>query len=111
MAQEQVQVNDEMIEYMSSFPGPTPGQSLTNNPDEPYPWEGPPQYTKLDEALFGIFDMITEEDMLVNTVVAISDGVPIEAMTNTITFTGFTEGYWSPDMSEILKMPIAMHFM
>ena len=105
MAQEQVQVNDEMIEYMSSFPGPTPGQSLTNNPDEPYPWEGPPQYTKLDEALFGIFDMITEEDMLVNTVVAISDGVPIEAIAKVILTDGFQKGSWNVDLMLMLIEP------
>ena len=38
-------------------------------------------------------------------------GTPIEAITNTIVFSGFSEGYWTPDMAEILKPAIAMHFM
>ena len=33
-------INPEILERFSSNPGtPIPGQSLTNDPDTPYPWE------------------------------------------------------------------------
>jgi hypothetical protein len=35
-------------------------------------------------------------------------GIPIEAITNTITFTGFQEGFWTPDIAELIKLPISM---
>ena len=38
-------------------------------------------------------------------------GAPIENITNTITFAGFTEGSWTPDLGELLKMPLTVHFI
>ena len=29
--------------------GPVPGQSLTNSPDQAYPWEGEPKYTSVND--------------------------------------------------------------
>ena len=38
-------------------------------------------------------------------------GVPIETITNTISFGGFTEGLWSVDLAEMLKVPIAFELI
>ena len=37
------------------FEGPTPGQSLTNSPDNPYPWEKAPEITSVKVATEKIF--------------------------------------------------------
>jgi hypothetical protein len=64
-----------------------------------------------EEAMAWVVSRVEQPEVEENFLRLMLSGVPIEAITNTITFTGFTEGYWSPDMSELLKMPIAMHFM
>ena len=35
--QDNVNVNEEALEHLSSFSGPIPGQSLTTSPDNPQP--------------------------------------------------------------------------
>jgi len=35
--------------------GPIPGSSLTSDPDNPAPYERPPEYTNVHEALSGFF--------------------------------------------------------
>ena len=37
------------------FDAPTPGASLTNDPQNPYPWETPPDFTNQESALKNIF--------------------------------------------------------
>ena len=43
------------------FEGPTPGQSLTKDPDERYPWEGPHKYVSLKDTIKG-FQAIVNGD-------------------------------------------------
>ena len=38
-------------------------------------------------------------------------GIPIEQIVNTITFGGFTEGYWTADVSELLKLPVLSYLI
>ena len=105
MAQEQVNVNEELLQHYQKFPGPTPGQSLTNSVDPPSPWDGPTTYTNMNDALDSLFDMLTEEEMLVNLVVSISDGAPITAITQMILIDGFQKGSWNPDLMVSLIEP------
>ena len=98
------------IDAIDRFNAPPPGHSLTSEPQK-WAWEKPPEYTVPEEAMAWVVGRIEQPDVEENFLRLMLSGVPIEAITNTITFTGFTEGYWSPDMAEILKMPIAMHFM
>jgi|TARA_R100001530_G_scaffold65318_1_gene46754 hypothetical protein len=96
--QDNVNVNEEALEHLSSFSGPTPGQSLTNSPDNPQPYERPPTYTTLEEASYTIFEMLTEDEMFTNIIIAISDGVPITAITQAFLIDGFQKGAWNPDL-------------
>ena len=98
------------IDAIDRFNAPPPGHSLTSEPQK-WSWEKPAEYTVPEEAMEWVVGRIEQPDVEENFLRLMLSGVPIEAITNTITFTGFTEGYWSPDMAEILKMPIAMHFM
>lgn len=98
------------IDAIDRFNAPPPGHSLTSEPQK-WAWEKPAEYTVPEEAMAWVVGRIEQPEVEENFLRLMLSGVPIEAITNTITFTGFTEGYWSPDMSELLKMPIAMHFM
>ena len=98
------------IDAIDRFNAPPPGHSLTSEPQK-WAWEKPAEYTQPEEAMAWVVSRVEQPEVEENFLRLMLSGVPIEAITNTITFTGFTEGYWSPDMSELLKMPIAMHFM
>ena len=95
---------------MTAFDLPVPGQSLTVEPGS-QKYEKPAEYSSPEEAMEWVVSRVEQPEVEENFLRLMLSGVPIEAITNTITFTGFTEGYWSPDMSEVLKMPIAMHFI
>lgn len=97
--------NQEILDYLGQMNGPTPGQSLTNSPDEPYPWERPPVHTNLNEALYGLFDMLTEEEMYIDVVSAIGQGMPIVNLAEVILTDGFQKGAWNPDLMVTLIEP------
>jgi hypothetical protein len=106
MATEQIQtVNKEMLQHLSDFSGPVPGQSLTNSPDSPQPYERPPSYTTLSDALYGLFEMLTEEEMFKNMINAMSDSVPVTALAQVVLTDGFQKGAWNPDLMVQLIEP------
>ena len=90
--------NQEIIDHLGKMEGLIPGQSLTNNPDEPAPWERPPTYTTMNEAMHSLFDMLTEEEMYIDVVSAIGQGMPIINLTEVILTDGFQKGAWNPDL-------------
>jgi len=99
MALQEIEIkNQEILDHLGKMEGPVPGQSLTSNPDEPKPWEGPPTYTKLNEALYSLFEMMTEEEMYIDIVGALSDGMPVVNLTEMILTDGFQKGAWNPDL-------------
>ena len=88
------------------FDVPIPGQSLTSSPGD-WAWEKPPAMSTVDEALFFVVDKIQNNPALQkNYDKIISLGMPIESITNTITFGGFIEGLWNADVAELLKPPV-----
>lgn len=108
--EEALRPQEGSIDAIDRFNAPPPGHSLTSEPQK-WSWEKPAEYTVPEEAMAWVVSRVEQPEVEENFLRLMLSGVPIEAITNTITFTGFTEGYWSPDMSELLKMPIAMHFM
>ena len=90
--------NQEILDHLGKMEGPIPGQSLTNSPDEPAPWERPPTYTTMNEAMHSLFDILTEEEMYIDVVSAIGQGMPIINLTEVILTDGFQKGAWNPDL-------------
>ena len=76
---------DKLINYT----GPVPGQSLTNSPNQKYPWESPPQLTNRREAELYILEELTDKEKFIALTDAISDGVPIDVMTRTYLLSGY----------------------
>mgnify|MGYP003150792480 CR=1 FL=1 len=101
--------NQDILNHLGKMERPIPGQSLTSNPDEPRPWEKPTTYVKLKDALYGLFNMMTEETMYTNIVGALSDGMPVVNLTQMILTDGFQKGAWNPDlMLELIEPTMYM---
>lgn len=87
-----------------------PGQSLTDTPGNAK-WESPPQYTNLEEAADYIFTQLNRPKNLSKVLAFLDVGVPVEAITNTILFAGFSEGKWTPDLAMLLVQPVAIQLI
>lgn len=98
--------NQNGINALVNTGKPIPGQSLTNDPDQPYPWEGPPQFTDFKEALNFIVDELLEEEIYVPIIQGIGQGVPLTDIALQVLQTGFQEGKWNPDLFMMLVEPV-----
>ena len=97
--------NQEIIDHLGQMQGPIPGQSLTADPDNPYPWEQPPKHTTLNGALHSLFDFMTEEETYMEIVTGLGEGMPVVNLTETILQDGFQKGAWNPDLMIQLVEP------
>lgn len=106
---EQLKIDEEGGNF--NIPNHAPaGHSLTDAPGQS-PWETPPTYSNPEEAFNFVVNQMEKGSTRNNFSKLMFAGVPVEAIVNTITFTGFAEGLWTPDLGEILKLPIAMHLI
>lgn len=98
--------NQEAIEAFGKAGRPIPGQSLTANPDEPRPFERPPDFTNFKEALdYTAAELLLEENFI-PMVLAMGDGIPVTDLAMQIGYVGFREGKWNPDLMMMLMEPI-----
>lgn len=88
------------------FDKPIPGQSLTQEMGS-MPFEQPPQYTDIEEALEEIFDKLTSTSKVTELVLTLEQGVPVEMLARTIVFDGFLKGKWTPDMAMLMVRIVA----
>jgi hypothetical protein len=88
-----------------SFEAPIPGQSLTEDKENPRPHEKPSQFNTVEDAAQDIFISLTEEGKYEKIVDAMRQGVPIEAISQIVLFQGFTQGKWSTDLKILLIEP------
>ena len=77
---------------------PIPGQSLTNDPEQPWPWEGQPRFTDMNDALEYFFDKFTEEELFEDLMDLLEDGVPVMSLVEIFLQQGFQEGLFNPDL-------------
>jgi hypothetical protein len=98
--------NQAGIDALVTAGKPIPGQSLTNDPDQSYPWEGPPEFTDFRKALNYIAEELLEEDIYVPLVVGMGQGVPVTDIALQFLQRGFQEGKWNPDLFMLLLEPV-----
>lgn len=99
------------IEAIDPFSAPVPGQSLTTEPGS-QKFERPAEISNPDDAIMFVIDRLEEDRESKEIQLShMAAGVPIEYIVNTITFTGFSEGMWTPDVAELIKPPLAMYFI
>jgi hypothetical protein len=97
--------NQEILDYLGQMNGPVPGQSLTSDPDNPYPWEKPPTHTTINSAVHALFDFMTEEETYVEIVSGLGEGMPVLNLAETLLEDGFYKGAWNTDLMLQLLEP------
>ena len=103
--------DQEGVDAFMNTGRPIPGQSLMNDPEQPRPFESPPEFTDFRQALNYIVDELLVEDVYVPIVVAIGDGIPITDITMQMLYVGFREGKWNPDLLMLLVEPVCFVLM
>ena len=81
-----------------AFESPIPGQSLTNSPDQKYPWESPPEITAPQDAIQKIFLEILKDENLELFADLMAKKVPIADLATMIGMASFTKGKMNPDL-------------
>ena len=87
------------------FEGPTAGQSLTNDPENPYPWEKTPEMTSVKMATEKIFFDLLKDENLTTVATLMSQKTPVVDIANLLLQSGFQKGKWNPDMMLNLLEP------
>ena len=97
-----VKAPEGSVESLDAFDHPIPGQSLT---DEPGKWafERPPEFSGKRRGSMTLIKQEFQKHMMA--------GMPIESIINTISFAGFSDGQWNPDVAEMIKLPLSAYFM
>jgi len=93
------QMEDVMME------GPVPGQSLTNSPDQAYPWEGEPKYTSVKDAREEIFLQLLDPKKLEGVQQLMMNEVSVNAIAQMVLTDGFKSGKFNPDLMLNLLEP------
>tara|TARA_R110002020_G_C16205545_1_gene766617 strand:+ start:722 stop:1300 length:579 start_codon:yes stop_codon:yes gene_type:complete len=102
---EQKQYDNEGLEFLGQMQRPIPGQSLTNSPDSPYPWEQPPEFTEIQPAIESLYVSLTEDDAYEAIVDLIDADNTISDAAQIVLYAGFEEGLWNPDLMTLLIEP------
>jgi hypothetical protein len=93
-----------MIEGMSGvdeammIDGPIAGEGLTQDPENPQPWETAPEYSNLEEFIDDMFLNITQEDNLDGILDPMRKGTPIDDIAQLLLFQAFSSGKISTDL-------------
>jgi len=99
-------INDNIAEpEYNPFDAPIPGQSLTDEPGN-YPWEHPPKTTDPQDALNKFWDRLTDPEIAEEMIAMMDAGIPVEALARILTFTGFAEGEFTPDVGFLTIEPL-----
>lgn len=107
----QEEYSQEAVDAFANTGRPIPGQSLTSNPDEPRPFEGSPEFTNFKEALDYTVVELLEPEAYLSLMGAVGDNVPILDLVMQITYVGFREGKWNPDLMLMLVEPLIFVLM
>jgi len=89
--------------------GPIPGMALTAELGG-RPWQSPPQYTTVEEALEYYIPRLTADEVSEQLFDVLEMGVPVTALANTIQLSGVMEGKHTIDVG-ILIMPVLMEMI
>lgn len=84
---------------------PIPGESLTNDPANPKPFETPPEITSYDEGIQVIADNVLSPDRIDQVIELVRSGIPLGDIAAMIVIKGFMDGKWSPDLLMLLIEP------
>jgi len=98
-----------MLNLEPSFDAPIPGQSLVAELGA-RPWQTPPQFKTVDEAIEYYMSRMTSEEFMVQVVDILETGVPVATLANTIQLSSVMEGKHTLDIG-ILVAPFLMELL
>ena len=91
---------------MNPFNAPVPGESLTQDPNQKFPWEQPPEINDVDSAIKEIFINLTEKSTLVELLNILKNGQPVDEIAQIIAYRGATVGKYNNDLMLLLLEPL-----
>jgi|TARA_R110000787_G_scaffold13870_1_gene43123 hypothetical protein len=92
-----------------SFEAAIPGQSMTTQLGS-YPWEKPPKYTTVEEALSFYIPKITNPRAVGSILNNLEAGIPVTTMANVLQLNGVMEGLHTIDVG-VLISPVVMELL
>lgn len=102
---------EEVQKVRSSSTRSVPGQSLSNDPENPAPFEKAPEYTSVHAATEYLWESFIEPKAYVGLMGSVADGVPIMNIVQIVLFNEFQKGSWNPDLMLMLVEPTAYMIM
>ena len=102
---------EEFEEFQSGMGRPIAGQSLTNDPENPAPFEQAPEFTELDSASLYLWETITDPEVYAPAMEVLSDGQPIMDLVQLVLKSEFQKGMFNPDLMIMLIEPLAYMFL
>ena len=94
------------IVNLSSKGGPIPGQSLVNDPSQPYLWEQAPEFANPKDALDYMTGLVFQPEAMKEIVGALANGAAVADIAMVMLYTKFTEGKFNPDVLMLLAEPV-----
>jgi len=85
-----------------------PGISLTSDPENPMPWERPPEYTDYHSATEYVINELFQQQTFSFVMGMVRDGVPIETLTELIAKMGVFKGKYNVDIMLLVLEPIML---
>ena len=90
---------------VNPFNSPTPGEGLTQSPEQKFPWEQPPRHTEVKPVMEEIFLQITEKENLIELLGLFMKKQPVDEIAQVILYKGVTSGLFNMDLMLMLVEP------
>ena len=103
---DKIQPNQFEKRGVNPFDNPTPGESLTKDPEQKFPWEQAPQINDAEAAIKEIFITLTEKEKLLDLLHLLRKGTPVDELTQVILYRGMTQGLYNTDLMMLLIEPV-----
>lgn len=94
-------------DFFSRMPA---GWTLTQPPGK-WAWDRPPKYSSPDEAVSFIIDRLEEDNVREQFLRLMFAGISIQEIAKALVIGGFSQGYFSPDIAEIIKAPLTFYLL
>jgi|TARA_R100000501_G_C2605738_1_gene101573 hypothetical protein len=105
MIDPKTQYSNNALQELAQFERPIPGLSLTNDPDSPLPFEGPPIHTELASAIDEIIVRLCDPEVFHPIIDSLRFGVSVGEITEQLLVEGFSKGQWNTDLMLLLVEP------
>lgn len=93
----------------SLLEAPTPGQSLTDLPNN-WPWENPPEMVDFEEATKYYIDKLADDEVMDDLSVILGNDMPLAPLVKTLLTSGVMNGLHSIDVSMVIA-PVIHSFI